>query len=164
LENDPQLKPISFQVQKLKMDVEATTRRLDMAERLARLKMARGSATSMVTVLVAPHQQLSIVRAKLENELSVSVNIKDAHNRQSVQASLRNCISRLTMYKKVPENGIAIFSGVLSSERGRDERVGDVVEPLAPITHGLYRCGPSFYVEVFFLLLIFDRNTDLCSR
>lgn len=56
--------------------------------------------------------------------------------------------SKVAMLKKVPVNGLAIYSGTTLSARGRDDHATFVVEPLTPIQTGLYRCGARFYTEV----------------
>ena len=47
----------------------------------------------------------------MEGEYGSASNIKDRENRQSVQQALRSTIYQLKQLRKLPKNGIALFSG-----------------------------------------------------
>jgi len=102
----------------------------------------------MVSVYIPPSQAITRIRAKLELELSTSANIKDAVNRGSVQHALRSCLARLNLYKSIPKNGLAIFSGTIMTERGKRDTLTYHFEPPKEIPNGLYRCGAKFDTEM----------------
>jgi len=69
-----------------------------------------------------------------------------AFNRQSVQGALRSLIAKLSIYKTVPPNGLALFCGYIGEE-GKQKKIMTVIEPLKPLVSGIYRCDSKFYLE-----------------
>ena len=59
-------------------------------------------------------------------------------------------LSRLNLYKSIPKNGLAIFSGTIMTERGKRDTLTYHFEPPKEIPNGLYRCGAKFDTEVYF--------------
>lgn len=108
----------------------------------------------MVSLYVPGSYPVARIRAKLDLELSTAVNIKDAVNRASVQQALRSCLGRLAMYKFLPKNGLAIFSGTITNERGKRETLTHHLEPPSAISNVLYRCGAFFDTEILEDMLV----------
>lgn len=71
-----------------------------------------------------------------------------AFNRQSVQAALRSLIAKLSIFKTVPPNGLALFCGYVGEE-GK-QKIMTVIEPLKPLVSGLYRCDSKFHLEALY--------------
>lgn len=72
-----------------------------------------------------------------------------AFNRQSVQAALRSLIAKLSTFKTVPTNGLALFCGY-TGEEGKQKKIMTVIEPLKPLASGLYRCDSKFHLEALY--------------
>jgi peptide chain release factor subunit 1 len=51
----------------------------------------------------------------LVDELGTSSNIKSKQTRKSIQSALKSAQQLMKTYKTVPENGLAIFSGLEQS-------------------------------------------------
>lgn len=47
----------------------------------------------------------------LNNELGTVTNIKDKNNRKNVTDAIKSTLEKLKLYKKCPENGLAVFCG-----------------------------------------------------
>jgi len=71
-----------------------------------------------------------------------------AFNRQSVQEALRSLRQRLSLYKKTPPNGLALFCGYHVTEAGKERKLLVAIEPLAPLVHSLYKCDSQFHTEL----------------
>ncbi len=63
--------------------------------------------TGMVTLLVSGKSALP----NMTHEIAEAANIKDSRNRKNVIRSLKAIDSLFRDMKKIPDNGIAIFSG-----------------------------------------------------
>ena len=61
---------------------------------------------------------------------------------------MNSTIQRLKMLKKTPDNGLAIFCGLVATESGKDmKKMCVVLEPTIPLSRGLYYCDSRFHVE-----------------
>jgi len=81
---------------------------------------------------------ISTVSKELRAELSSASNIKSDRVRKNVQSSLNRCIQSLKQYKKLPENGLAIFASPNDIT---------VIEPPMPMNINLYRCDNHYHTE-----------------
>jgi len=69
-------------------------------------------------------------------------------NRLSVQEAIRSLQARLALIKSLPENGLALFSGVCEDAQGKQDHVTYAIEPLKPLRRGFYRCDNRFHTEL----------------
>lgn len=75
------------------------------------LKDSKGYGTSLVTYTIPFKSEIHQHISYLQTEFKTSVNIKDKKNSKSVQKSIKNIINKLKTMKKIPNTGIAFFSG-----------------------------------------------------
>ena len=67
--------------------------------------------TSLLSIICPPSMDIKDLRDLIKHEISTAVNIKGNSNRKSVVSSLNKVKSFVSSLKKIPDTGIAIFSG-----------------------------------------------------
>ena len=67
-------------------------------------------ATSLIT-FISPCIPVQQLRDMIRREMTTACNIKSNSNRKSVQSALNQAFSAILLYKQLPEQGIAIFTG-----------------------------------------------------
>lgn len=97
--------------------------RWKLTQTLKFLDSAKGNGTSNISLLIAPSQQISAVRSKLNAEMSTAERIKCRENRQSVVTALTATQSCLAQYKATPANGLAVFCGTALTDNQFIQRV-----------------------------------------
>ncbi len=80
----------------------------------------------------------------LANEISVTQNVKSKTVRKNVISALTKIQQHLRLYKKTPENGLAIFAGNISQEEGKTDIKLWAIEPPEPLGIKLYWCDQRF--------------------
>ncbi len=119
----------------------------DFKKHLSQLKEMRGRHTELITVYVPPGYDINKIINQLVQEQSTATNIKSTSTRKNVTTALEKMIQQLSLFKKVPENGMAIFSGNVSEQEGKqDFQVHTIIPPL-PLSIKLYRCEKEFILE-----------------
>lgn len=81
-------------------------------EKLQSLKnysLCQGSG--LITYFVSAGSDLWLTVGRFQDELSSASRIKSKQNRQNVTWALKTGIQSLKTYRKVPENGFAMFLG-----------------------------------------------------
>ncbi|KAM3706177.1 hypothetical protein ACJW31_03G133900 [Castanea mollissima] len=122
------------------------------------LEAARGNGTSMISLIMPPHDQLSRVTKMLGDEFSTASNIKSRVNKQSVLGAIKSAQQRLKLYNKVPPNGFVLYTGTIVTEDGKEKKVTIDFEPFRPINASLYLCDDKFHTEVLNELLESDEK------
>lgn len=131
----------------------------------------RGRHTELVSVYIPAGYDLNKIIQHLQEEQGTASNIKDKNTRNNVIDSLEKMIRHLRLFKRTPENGLAIFSGNASvREDQTDIRVWSI-EPPQPINTRLYRCDQTFVLdllkeiltikETFGLVVIDNREANI---
>lgn len=71
-------------------------------------------------------------------------------NRQSVQDALKTLQNKLSLYRNIPPNGLAMFCGYyyLDKDANKRKMVNIAFEPPSPLTQNLYFCGSGFQTEL----------------
>lgn len=110
---------------------------------LKTLEESRGTATSMITLIMRPGTAIADTVKMLTNEYGASENIKSRTNRQSVQSAIVSAQQRLKLYRQVPPNGLVLFVGTLDNDR----KITFDLEPPIPINTSFYRCDNQFHTE-----------------
>jgi peptide chain release factor subunit 1 len=124
---------------------------------LERLQQLEGRGTELVTVYIPPNKQIHEVMNDLRNEYGTAENIKSKPTRKNVQDALTRAMERLKLFRSVPINGLAIFSGNIQGDNERNEEmVTYVVEPPEPINTYYYRCEHKFMLDPLFQILETD--------
>lgn len=111
------------------------------------LMRLRGRHTELVTVYVPDGYELSKVVGKLLEEQGTSGNIKSKTVRKNVTSALEKIVQHLRLFKRTPENGLAIFCGNISDKEGVSNIQLFSIIPPAPLKIALYRCSQTFILE-----------------
>ncbi len=112
------------------------------------LEQIRGRHTELVSVYVPKDYDLNKIIQHLQSEQSTAKNIKDARTRSNVIDSLERCIRHLRLFKKTPENGLAVFAGNIAAQEGKVDIKIWSIEPPDPIKVRLYRCDQVFVLDI----------------
>lgn len=119
----------------------------EIKKELKRLSSVRGQGTELISLYIPPDSQISDAVGKLKEEYGQAGNIKSKSTRLNVQAAIDKIIQYLRLYKRPPKNGLAIFSGNISSIQANPRVEMFSIEPLAPIGINMYRCDSTFVLE-----------------
>ncbi|HIH15439.1 MAG: Peptide chain release factor subunit 1 [archaeon GW2011_AR17] len=112
------------------------------------LEKIRGRHTELVSVYVPADYEMIKIIQHLQQEQGTASNIKDKTTQQHVIDSLERMIRHLRLYKKTPENGLAIFSGNVSDKEGKSDIQVFSIEPPLPLRMRLYRCDQTFVLDI----------------
>jgi peptide chain release factor subunit 1 len=121
--------------------------KLKLKKLINRLKEVRGRHTELISVYLPPGTDLAKQIQTLSDEQGTATNIKDKNTGKSVQSALERMIRTLKTFKKIPENGLAIFSGNVSEKDNMQDFQVFWVEPPEPVPLKLYRCEQKFITE-----------------
>ena len=134
---------------------------------LEELKGYRGRGTQLISLYVPPTKRPEDISSYLRNEFSESSNIKSKSTRKNVTGAIESILSRLRMFKVIPEIGLAFFVGHYDIGADQTHMTQNVIEPPLPLTTFMYRCDSEFYLgqlenmlgddEVYGLIVI-DRS------
>src|SRR3989344_5780207 len=108
------------------------------------LKKIRGRHTELVSVYIPSGYDLNKIIGHLGQEQGTASNIKDKNTRKNVIDSLEKMIRHLRLFKRVPENGLAVFAGNVSAQEGKTDLKVWSIEPPQPLAMRLYRCDQTF--------------------
>ncbi|MDP6641839.1 MAG: peptide chain release factor aRF-1 [Candidatus Nanoarchaeia archaeon] len=122
--------------------------RIKLRKFMNELGSIRGRHTELVSVYVPEGYDLIKVIQHLEQEKGTATNIKDARTRKNVIDSLERAIRHLRLYKRTPENGLAVFAGNASDNESKIDIKVWSIEPPEPIRTRLYRCDQNFVIDI----------------
>lgn len=125
---------------------------------IKQLEAARGNGTSMISLIVPPKGQISLLSKMLSEEYGTASNIKSRVNRLSVLSAITSTQQRLKLYNKVPPNGLVIYCGEIITEEGKERKVNIDFEPFKAINTSLYLCDNKFHTEALSELLESDNK------
>ena len=127
----------------------------------------RGRHTELITVMIPSGATLTQTTKQLENEKGTATNIKSSGARKNVINALERAIRKLKEIERTPPNGLAVFSGNVSSELGKESLEVWAIEPPKKLKVKIYRCDQKFVLEPLkemletdevYGLLIIERN------
>lgn len=122
--------------------------RFRLKKALDMLTRKEGRGTELVSLYVPHGKQISEVLNTLRQEYGTAANIKSDTTRSNVQDAITKVQQRLKLFRKVPRNGLVIFSGSIPRNGPGSERNETyVLTPPEPITINLYRCDSRFHTE-----------------
>lgn len=146
--------------------------RFELKKLIKELKPCRGRHTELVTVYVPAGYDLNKVISHLAQEQGTAENIKSTSTRKNVIDALERMIQHLRLFKRTPENGLAVFSGNIAEREGQsDVRVWSI-EPAVPLKIRMYRCDKDFKLEPleelletkeFYGMVVFDRRDAMLA-
>lgn len=125
----------------------------EIRKEMNRLSSVKGSGTELISIYVPPNFSLSDEINKLKEEYNQSGNIKSKATRLNVQGAIDKIIQYLRLFKKLPDNGIAVFCGNISKEQAKPNIELFSIEPMEPIKANIYRCDSSFLLEPLEVIL-----------
>lgn len=132
--------------------------RFKLKKMIRMLKDARGSGTSMVSLILPPKDQISRVNKLLADESGTASNIKSRVNRLSVLSAIVSVQQRLKLYSRVPDSGLLLFAGNIITKEGKEKKLNIDIVPFKPINTSLYMCDSRFHVEALEDLLQDDER------
>jgi len=112
------------------------------------LKGFRGRHTELVSVYIPAGYNLTKIINHLSEEQHTASNIKDKRTRTNVQDSLERIIRHLRLFKKTPDNGLAVFAGNISEKESQVNIEVFSIEPPDPLNIRIYRCDQTFVVDI----------------
>ena len=144
----------------------------DLKKFVKELEQYKGRHTELVTIYIPAGYEMSKVIQQLQQEQGTATNIKSAATRKNVIDALERMVQHLRLFKRTPENGLAVFSGNIGPEGKTNLKVWSL-EPPITIQTKIYRCDKNFLVdqlrdmlevkEVYGLVLIDRREGIIAS-
>ncbi len=128
---------------------------------LREIKVVRGLHTELVTVYIPAGYELIKIIQHLQQEQGTAVNIKDKTNRQNVVDSLERMIRHLRLFKATPPNGLAVYSGNIASQEGKQDIKVWSMEPPVPLNVRMYRCDKVFITAPLEDMMAFNETFGL---
>ncbi|HNT60476.1 MAG TPA: hypothetical protein PKJ97_00690, partial [Candidatus Bilamarchaeaceae archaeon] len=86
----------------------------ELKKMVRKLREFSGSGTQLISVYIPAGYPIHETGGKLREEVSQASNIKSKQTRTNVTDALEKIINYLKMFRKTPDNGIAIFAGNIS--------------------------------------------------
>jgi len=118
----------------------------EFKRKLEELEKLKGRGTELITLYIPPDKNIADVASQLRSELSQASNIKSKQTRTNVMAGLEAILQRLKFFKKPPEHGMVIISGVVEVN-GKQKHITEIIEPPEPVPLYKYHCDSTFYLE-----------------
>ncbi|RLI87917.1 MAG: peptide chain release factor 1 [Archaeoglobales archaeon] len=118
----------------------------EFKRKLEELEKLKGRGTELITLYIPPDKNIADVASQLRSELSQASNIKSKQTRTNVMAGLEAILQRLKYFKKPPEHGMVIISGVVEVN-GKQKHITEIIEPPEPVPLYKYHCDSTFYLE-----------------
>lgn len=112
------------------------------------LAVVRGRHTELVSVYIPAEYDLNKIISHLKQEQGTASNIKDARTRANVTDSLERIVKHLQLFKRTPENGLAVFAGNVSKVDNKVDIQVYSIEPPDPLKVKIYRCDQTFYLDL----------------
>jgi len=112
------------------------------------LELHRGRHTELVSVYIPKGYDIIKIINHLDQEKGTATNIKSASTRKNVIDALEKMIQHLRLYKRTPENGLAVFSGNVAKREGQQDFEVWSIEPPLPLKTRIYRCDKEFVLEL----------------
>ncbi len=134
-----------------------TKQKLQLRKFVNELKGIRGRHTELVSVYVPAGYDIIKIIQHLSQEQGTAQNIKDKGTRKNVIDSLERMVRHLRLFKKTPDNGLAIFSGNISDNPSKTDIQVFSLEPPEALNLRIYRCDHTFKLDVLEEMLdVFD--------
>jgi len=118
----------------------------EFRRKLEELDSYRGKGTELITLYIPPDRNIADIANQLREELSQASNIKSKQTRTNVITGLEAILNRLKLYRKPPEHGMVILSGLVTID-GKEKHITEIIEPPEPVPLYKYHCDSKFYLE-----------------
>ncbi len=139
----------------------------ELEQTVKELEAYRGRHTELITVYIPASFDKNQVANQIEDEKGTASNIKSTSTRKNVVNALDKISRHLKTIKQTPPNGLAIFSGNVSEDEGKEDLRLWAIEPPQPMKSRMYRCDQTFVLDPFremletdevYGLLVIERN------
>ncbi|UCD04318.1 MAG: peptide chain release factor 1 [Candidatus Woesearchaeota archaeon] len=127
--------------------MEDSKSKFKLKKLIRELSKYRARHTELISVYVPAGYNLNLINQQLDNEYGTSENIKSKTTRKNVQSALKKMLQQLKLYKKLPENGLALFSGNVADNPGVMDYQIWAIEPPRPLDIKLYKCDQIFHLD-----------------
>src|SRR3989338_2374157 len=136
------------------------------------LEQHKGRHTELVSVYIPKDYDIIKIIQHLDQEKGTATNIKSASTRKNVIDSLERMTQHLRLFKRTPENGLAVFSGNVAERDGQQDFKVWSIEPPVPLQTRIYRCDKEFVLDLlrdmleakdFYGLVIVDRRDAIIA-
>ena len=124
-----------------------TKQKYELENLLDELEKYKGRHTELITVLIPSGALLTQTTKQLENEKGTATNIKSTSTRKNVINALERAIRKLKEIGRTPENGLAVFSGNISTVEGQEDLRIWTIEPPKKLKVKIYRCDQTFILD-----------------
>ncbi|MEW6063560.1 MAG: LAGLIDADG family homing endonuclease [Nanoarchaeota archaeon] len=148
-----------------------TKQRYQIRKFVNELAKIRGRHTELVSVYIPAGYDMNKIIQHLQQEQGTAENIKDKTTRMHVIDSLERMVRHLRLYKRTPENGLAIFAGNIAAQEGKSDIKVWSVEPPQELKFRSYRCDQTFMLdplremlevrEVYGLIVLDNREANI---
>jgi peptide chain release factor subunit 1 len=118
-----------------------------LKKQLRQLEQYRGSGTELISVYVPAGSPIHEMGNKLREEMSQASNIKSKSTKLNVLGALERILNHFKIYKKPPQNGIAVFAGNVSDNAAKVDIELFSIDPPEPLNIGAYRCDSRFFLD-----------------
>lgn len=118
-----------------------------LKKQLKKLEQYRGSGTELISVYIPAGSQIHEMNNKLREEMSQASNIKSKSTKLNVLGALERIMNHFKLYKRTPENGIAVFAGNVSDNTAKVDIELFSIDPPEKLNIGAYRCDSRFFLE-----------------
>ena len=124
-----------------------TKQRKKLLRFIRELDQYRGRHTELVSIYIPQGYDIIKIIQHVQQEQGTASNIKDKTNRNNVIDSLEKIVRHLRLFKKTPENGLAVFAGNISDKENKTNIQVFSIEPPEPIQLRTYRCDQTFLLD-----------------
>ncbi|MEW6036235.1 MAG: peptide chain release factor aRF-1 [Candidatus Micrarchaeota archaeon] len=118
-----------------------------LKKKLRQLEGYRGSGTELISVYIPAGSPVHEMGNKLREEMSQASNIKSKSTKLNVLGALERIMNHLKLYRRTPENGLAVFAGNISDNPAKVDIGLFTLEPPDKLNIGAYRCDSRFFLE-----------------
>ena len=122
--------------------------KLKLRKLIKELHSHRAPHTEFVTVYIPAGYEMTKITQHLAEEQGTASNIKSAVTRKNVQNALEKMIQHLRTIGNTPENGLAVFSGNIAANEGKQDVQVWSIEPPIPLNTRIYRCDKNFVTDL----------------
>ena len=125
---------------------QCTYEKYEFKKKLETLKSKSGRGPEFIFLYIPHDKQISDVINHLREEYGQASNINSKLTGTNVQGALESLLAKLRHLNKVPENGIAYFTGVVDT--GANQRhLEQILIPPEPIVSYTYHCDSISHIE-----------------
>lgn len=115
---------------------------------ISKLQSKSGNGTELISLYIPGTKQINDIVNRIRDEYNSCGNIKSKTTKVNVQKGLNTILLRLQQYKTVPENGLIIFCGEISADRGDKTNFEYYTfTPPTPVKSFKYTCDSTFKIN-----------------